>query len=27
VLTVGAFDALGVPVTNSPTNTGTVLAG
>ena len=27
VLTVGALDSLGVPVTNSPTNTGVVLAG
>lgn len=27
ILTIGAFDSMGVPVTNSPTNTGTVLAG
>lgn len=27
VLTVGAVDSMGVPVTNSPTNTGTVKAG
>ena len=27
VLTVGAVDSLGVPVTNAPTNTGTVTAG
>lgn len=27
VLTVGSVDSLGVPVTNAPTNTGTVLAG
>lgn len=27
VLTVGAVDSMGVPVTNAPTNTGTVTAG